>query len=257
MGGLEYRIESLDHCARRASELRHHRSVNADPSRELEARVERGDIRKADQRFEGQVAQRERVEEADASIAAARAEHRFGLRIRESAGELPEAPRVVPGQVALRGEDAVIPSRRVAAGKHLETRVEARAIERPPRCDHAYRIPGAQRRRLEEPHLDISVRTLREKQFPCEVSDACCESLLLAREHVAPVRLRRQAISANGRCLHYRRSTQAANSRSRSLIVQRISWSRACSKGSPCSVLRTTASNLSFPSFFSRKRAAA
>src|ERR1700687_1027766 len=102
--------------------------MNADSSRGLEARVEGSDIGKTDQRFEGQIAQRERIQEAHASVAAASAEHRFGLRIREGSDELSEAPRIVPGQVALGGEDALIPSRRVAARKHLETGLEAGAI---------------------------------------------------------------------------------------------------------------------------------
>ena len=74
------------------------------------------------------------------AVAAAGAEHRLELRVRQRRQQLGEAPLVITGQIPMFAEDPRSVLRPVARGEHRESGIERAALEATRRRNDGHRI---------------------------------------------------------------------------------------------------------------------
>jgi hypothetical protein len=138
----------------------------------LQPLMERGDIRKSDQRlrrklapdFPGRESQtgatqlrragalprpgRQPRQQPHGSIPAARTKHRLDVRVLERSHQLVKAPFIVTRQVTMPRQDALVITRRVASADESKPRLKGRPIKGPRRRHDGDRIARPNRGRF-------------------------------------------------------------------------------------------------------------
>src|SRR5215472_2065421 len=120
--------------------------MNAGAALRLKPKVQRGDIREADQGLGW--ARRPGAEPAQKprrAVAAARTEHGADAGVGERRAELCQTPRIVPGEVAAALKKAILVLGPVARADQAQSRVKSRALESTGRRDYRHAVARAQR----------------------------------------------------------------------------------------------------------------
>ncbi len=146
--------EGLDRRGRLVGALLEHRTVDArEPGVSTLPEEERGDVAVADERLArgAEAARVEQPDDAMAAVAAARAQDRVDLGIRDEVGELLRAPSVVAGEETVDVEQ-VVPAERAEAGRAPERLAgfERGALDRERRRGQPEGPARPQRARLEQ-----------------------------------------------------------------------------------------------------------